>query len=86
MGCAGHTVEVGDLVCAIEGRQERLPFISEEKSKSTQGARITEKGLELMSHAARGWFSGGERTNVVPGHLIKLQVDTATMLYRTGYF
>jgi hypothetical protein len=63
VGCASHTVEVGDLVCVIEGGQERLAFVSEEKSKSKskskskQGARITGKGLELTSHAAKEWFS-----------------------------
>jgi hypothetical protein len=86
VGCASHTVQVGDLVCAIEGGQERLAFVSQEKSKSKQGARITGKGLELTSYAAMEWFSDEERTTVVPDHLIKLQVDTAAMLYLTGYF
>jgi hypothetical protein len=44
VGCASHTVEVGDLVCAIGGGQGRLAFVSEEKLKSKQGARITGRG------------------------------------------
>jgi hypothetical protein len=55
VGSASHAVEVGDLICAIEGGQERLAFVSEEKSNSIskQGARITGKELEVTRHTAR---------------------------------